>query len=287
MGPTASGKADVAEGVANELDAVLLNADAFQIYRWMDIGTAKPTERSRYRLLDIRDPNEPFGLGEWIRLAIQELEEAWKASRSVIVVGGTGLYIRALFEGYEALHGPPSEELRSGLQQRLHSEGLQPLVQELVRRSPGAISSVDLKNPVRVTRALERLETPTASIPVELPPFVRRKFAISRDPEELKRRIERRTTVMLEAGWLDEVQHLLNSGFGPQDPAFRAHGYRGIAAHLGGEMEYDLLLERTVVEVRQYGKRQRTWLRREPSLTWLPDEDCEALAGVVLKGIKS
>lgn len=286
MGPTASGKSDLAEAVAERLDAVLLNADAFQIYRGMDIGTAKPIDRSRYRLLDIRDPDEAFGLGEWIQLAASELRTAWGEGRSVIIVGGTGLYIRALFEGYDSMCGPPTPGIREAYLDRLQSEGLPSLVAELRERAADVAERVDCMNPQRVIRALEKLRGDSQTISVEIPPFMRQKFAIEREPEALRAKISARTQAMLQSGWREEVQVLLKKGFKPSDPGFRAHGYRAIAAHLGGEMEYDSVLERTVVEVRQYAKRQRTWLRREPNLSWLPDENGDALLRRVLDRVE-
>ena len=125
MGPTASGKSSLAEKIADALDAILLNADSFQVYRYLDIGTAKPTVKEQYRLLDLKDPNESFGVGEWVHLAQQELELAWERRQSVVIVGGTGLNIRALMERYGEMSGPPSPELRDALNQKLEREGLQ------------------------------------------------------------------------------------------------------------------------------------------------------------------
>ena len=131
MGPTASGKTGLAEALADELDATLINADAFQIYRGMDIGTAKPKAKSRYALLDIKNPNEGYGVGEWAQSAQAIVQDAWIAAKSVIVVGGTGLYIRALFEEYDGLHPAPDPVLRSELELREQTEGLPALYAEL------------------------------------------------------------------------------------------------------------------------------------------------------------
>ena len=110
MGPTASGKTHLAESLADRLDALLINADAFQVYRDMDIGTAKPDAKERYRLIDFKNPDEGFGVGEWVRLALNCLSEAWSEKRSVVVVGGTGFYIRALFESYGEMKPPASAD---------------------------------------------------------------------------------------------------------------------------------------------------------------------------------
>src|SRR5271165_7127776 len=124
MGPTASGKTDVAEAIADALDAQLINADAFQVYRGMDIGTAKPRAKGRYRLLDLKAPNEGFGVGEFVQLAQTELNTLFQERRSAVVVGGTGLYIRALFEQYSELAASPEPALRAALMEREYRDGL-------------------------------------------------------------------------------------------------------------------------------------------------------------------
>src|SRR5689334_3511641 len=128
MGPTGSGKTEVAEAIAERLGAQLINADAFQVYRGMDIGTAKPTEKHRYRLLDLKQPNAGFGVGEFVQLASEELRELHHEGRDAVVVGGTGLYIRALFEGYAEMVSPPDPNLRSELMARERTKGLATLV---------------------------------------------------------------------------------------------------------------------------------------------------------------
>src|SRR5688572_23240532 len=118
MGPTASGKTDLAEHLADETGAQLINADAFQVYKGFDIGTAKSVNANRYELIDIREPDESFGVGEFVQLANAELERLFAGGTSAIVVGGTGLYVRALFEEYEAMSGPPDPQLRADLEAR-------------------------------------------------------------------------------------------------------------------------------------------------------------------------
>ena len=154
MGPTASGKSDLAEALADRIDARLINADAFQVYRGMDIGTGKPSQKERYLLLDLVSPSEQFGLGEWLRLAVAALEEIFKQGRNAIVVGGTGLYIRALMEEYADVAAAPDPSLRASLMKRPIEE----LRQELRSRAPNVFESTDIANPLRVRRALEKLD---------------------------------------------------------------------------------------------------------------------------------
>jgi len=268
MGPTASGKTALAEAVAERRNAWLINADAFQVYRGMDIGTAKPPDRSRYHLLDIKNPNETFSCGEWVERAGAVLRSAWDASRDVVIVGGSGLYIRSLFENYTEMASPPPPGLREELTARLANEGLEALVAELRERSPTEWERTDLQNPQRVTRALERAQS-AKSVLRSLPPFQRTKFAIPTEPAALAARIEQRVRDMVDDGWLDEIQALLGQGYRQDDPGFRAHGYRPMASVLSGELALLEAILRTTIQVRQYAKRQRTWLRREPGLRWL------------------
>ncbi len=266
MGPTASGKTDLAESLAQHLDAQLINADAFQVYRHMDIGTAKPTQKERYALLDLKDPNEEFGVGEWLRLAETALREVYKVGRSAVIVGGTGFYIRALTEGYADLSPAPDPALRSLLQNRLETEGLDVLVSELLGHLPSAAQSVDLKNPVRVTRALEKLATSSDPIQVDLPGFVLKKLAIIPSKEESTSRIQQRSANMMQNGWIEEVERLRSLGFNNTDPGFRAIGYREIWSYLNGEVSLDVCQDLIVRSTVQYAKRQRTWLNKEPRL---------------------
>lgn len=270
MGPTASGKTDLAEWLAEELDARLINADAFQVYRGMDIGTAKSENRSQYKLLDLIEPNENFGLGEWLRLAVEELEELFAASRTAIVVGGTGLYIRALTEQYQEIWPAPDPELRAHLAQRLESEGLAALYEELRRKSPSVAAKTDEFNPHRVCRALEKVLSNSEPARIQIPPFRVKKLALDPENPEHILRIQTRTEEMMRNGWIGEVSNLMACGFGPGDPGFRAHGYSQIWRMLRGEMTSDEALSETVKIVTAYSKRQRTWMRSEPRLKVVP-----------------
>jgi tRNA dimethylallyltransferase len=249
------------------LDARILNADAFLVYRGFDIGTAKPVDRRRYALIDIREPTDSFGLGEWLRLALGELESLYSERRSAIVAGGTGLYVRALFEGYADVAAPPDPALRARLAARERSEGLAALVNELHRRAPAVASRVDPCNPVRVRRALERLDTMEEPMRLQLPAFKRLKLGLLPDVDWLSRRIADRVDEMVHNGWVREVKNLLERGVPDSAPAMRAIGYRAIRMHLRGEMSLSEAVERVIADTRRYAKRQRTWMRTEPGLT--------------------
>jgi tRNA dimethylallyltransferase len=269
MGPTASGKTALAESLADRLGAALINSDAFQVYRYLDIGTAKSDRKSEYRLIDIRDPDEPFGVGEWVQLAADELARLWAEGRSAVVVGGTGLNVRALFEGYGEMAPPPPTELR----EELNTYSLEALCAKLDELDPEAGERVDRKNRVRVQRSVERAMTRADAVRFEVPPFRKIKLAVDRNPEELNERIATRVRQMVEAGWLREVEELKRKGYEEHDPGMRAHGYRHILSALEGKITEAEAMDLTTTEVRRYAKRQRTWLRTEPGVILIDQDD--------------
>ena len=266
MGPTASGKTALAERLADRLDAQLINADAFQIYRYLDVGTSKPGTRDRYELLDIRDPDEQFGVGEWVSLVLAILDAAWSKRRNAVVVGGTGLYVRALFEEFSEMRAAPDPNLREELQKRMLEQGPASLYAELLAADPVAAAKLDPRNPARLRRALERLAGPTEPIGVALPPFRKLKLAVDPPKDVLDAQIERRLDKMIQNGWVQEVCRLREAGFAKESPAFRAIGYLDIWSHIEGVISLEGALARIASATRRYAKRQRTWLRGEPRL---------------------
>lgn len=267
MGPTGSGKSELAEALADRLDAQLINADAFQVYRGLDIGTNKPAARERYALLDILDPTENFGVGEWVRLALPILERCFAEGRSVVAVGGTGLYIRALFEEYADMMGAPDPEVRRQVAAWREEEGLEGLLRRL---EPHGISEgLDPLNPVRVGRALERALAKSPGESFSLPPFIKKKFGIQVPVETLAKTIVARTGNFVQNGWVAEVGSLRRQGIGEDAPAMRAIGYRSLLQYLDGNVESEEVVAQIVRDTMQYAKRQRTWLRSEPDLIWL------------------
>lgn len=285
MGPTASGKSDVAEAIADRTGAVLINADAFQVYRGLDIGTGKSARRDEYRLLDILEPWEAYGVGAFVRRAQTELAEAHAGGRSVILVGGTGLYVRALTEAYADLGEAPDPALREDLERRQHEEGLASLVRELEERAPAVAARTDLRNGVRVRRALERTLGGRSSVAVTLPPYRRIKRAIAVPTADLEARIVRRVATMLHNGWVEEVACMRDAGADREWPGFRAIGYRTIWDSLEGVRSRHATEARIVEETRRYAKRQRTWLRSEPNLGWLESDDRDRLVELALDSI--
>jgi tRNA dimethylallyltransferase len=274
MGPTASGKTSLAERISDETGAALINADAFQMYRGFDIGTGKPSQPSRYRLMDNLHPTETYGVGRYVREAVAHLTELFADGQNIVVVGGTGLYIRALTEGYADMFGPADEATIAHVDAIQANGGLDALLAELDRRAPN--TKVDRMNPVRVRRALLKLDSPLQS-PVVLPPFRILKVALVPSTNELERNITQRVDQMVQTDWLGEVDRLKRAGYQLSDPAFRAIGYADMWKVLAGDLDLNEATERIVNATRQYAKRQRTWLRSEPNLTVI---DSLAVGGV-------
>jgi tRNA dimethylallyltransferase len=256
----------VAEEIALQIDAQLVNCDAFQIYRGMNVGTAKPNRPDLYRLVDIRDPNEQFGVGEYVRLASTELQLLFGQHRNAVLVGGTGLYVRALTEGYEDMGALPNSAIRAELQEREIRQGLHVLVAELQERSPHIAANTDLKNPVRVRRALEKILDPGPKVEFIVPNFRIFKLATSHKVDKTRDVLHHRTITMFQNGWKHEVRRLMDQGYGPDDPGFRAIGYRTIADSFSNPKTEEELVGAVVNETVKYAKRQETWLRSEPRL---------------------
>ena len=232
------------------------------MYRGMDIGTAKPTDTTRYELLNLKNPDEEFGVGEYVLLAAARLQEHFNNNVNVVLCGGTGLYIRALIEEYQDLSPAPSPELRRELNERPEDE----LVLQLQTQFPEMAATTDLKNRIRVTRALERCLAPKKKIRFSIPPFSKKKVAIVPEVTNTELNIQQRTSLMLQNGWVNEVKELLNLGYRPGNPGFRAIGYTAIVDFLYGDITEEEMVETIEAETRNYAKRQRTWLRSEPDL---------------------
>ncbi len=269
MGPTAVGKTLVAECLAETLPARIINADAFQMYKYLDIGTAKPDNRHLYELLDILEPEESCTVGRFVRLARSILAREAEAGRHSIVCGGTGLYIRALFEEYSEMKPPPEPGLRESLEEALRLVG----PEELLRREgvdPSEAPPDALRNPVRLVRFLEKRRLSAQGEPLG-PPWhtLRYKIGLRRTPGDLKRRIEERFDEMMSKGWIEEVRSLLARGVTEKSPAFRAIGYRELAGVVRGEMSLSEAREMILKQMWQYARRQMTWLRKERNLRWL------------------
>lgn len=278
-GPTASGKSDLALRLAHELDAEIINADSMQIYRGMDIGTAKPTPEQRrdipHHLIDVADPDQDFSAADFAAAADYAVKDITERGKRVIVVGGTGLYIRALLKGLvESPSG--AGEIRQALQQEARDLGNEAMLEKLRLVDPELAGRIHPNNLVRIIRALEvhRLTGVTLSHYQQDHGFSAKRYeslqiGIRVERQELYRRIETRVDRMLEQGLLEEVKHLLASGYGPESKAMRAIGYKEAVAFLSGEYSLEEAAKLIKRDTRRYAKRQLTWFNADPEIIWL------------------
>jgi tRNA dimethylallyltransferase len=270
-GPTASGKTDLAIGLAKQLNGEIVNADSRQVYRQMDIGTAKPTAVQRgmipHHLLDLVHPDQPFTLGIYVRLAHRTILDIQSRGRLPVLVGGTGLYLRAVTWGFAVPEVAPNPDLRLRLQAEIDKAGLPALVEKLRTLDPAGAARIDQNNSRRVIRALEVcLETgqPFSSLTGTYnPPYRSVVFILDAPNPVLFARADTRLDAMLEEGFEAEVARLTASGYGPDLPAFSALGYREFARAQTGESSREEAIAETRRATRAFIRRQRTWFRSE------------------------
>ncbi len=273
-GPTASGKSAIALKLAAELGLEIVVADAMQVYRGMDIGTAKPAPDERQRvphhLIDIVTPAEPFSVAEYVRRAEETLTAILARGRLPLVVGGTGFYIRALAEGLPT--APPADpEAQAPLWKDYEKNGLGGMVAELERLSPQDAARAQ-SNPRRVIRALEvlrRTGRPPSDFPRTTPAFQYDKAVLLPSMDTLRPRIVQRTRRMFEAGLVAEVRALLEAYPEPLT-ALQAIGYKEVATHLAGRSTREEAEVAVTIATLQYARRQRTWFRKEPEARHIP-----------------
>jgi len=273
-GPTAVGKTAVAETVAEKLGGELISADSRQIYKGLDVGTAKPrNSKIPYHLIDIVTPEKRYDAAQFARDAQTLIKQIYDRGKTPIIVGGTGLYIRALTEGI--FEGDFRDEtVREELLRRWRAG--ENLYAELMRVDPEAAKKIDPKNFVRIQRALEVYIVSgkpisywwkTATKKPSEWKFV--KIILNKERKALYERIEKRVDEMLEAGWVDEVKNLLKSGVPENAPALSSIGYRQVVDYIKGKLSWDQMREQIIKATKEYARRQLIWFRKEPGAVWL------------------
>lgn len=279
-GPTASGKTALAVELAKDLSGEVVSCDSMQVYKRMDIGTAKPTEEEMqgipHHMIDVAEPDEDFSVSRYCCLAAPIVDDIVARGKTAIIAGGTGLYMDSLIRG-NAFAPFPSTGVRERLETQADSEGMEFMLNWLRSIDPEAAARLHLSDRKRVIRALEvYLETgqtitehnrKTQLIPPKYTPlWLGLDFA---DRAELYRRIDRRVDMMLEMGLISEIQGLLASGIPSKCTAMQAIGYKEFVAALHGEETIAQAAEEVKKSSRHYAKRQLTWFRRNPKLHWL------------------
>jgi tRNA dimethylallyltransferase len=280
VGPTASGKSDLGIALALRTGGEIINCDSVQVYREIEIATAKvPLAERRgvpHHLIDFIPPERNYTAADWARDALAKIEEIETRGRTALLVGGTGFYLRALREPF--FEAPPTDErLRLRLVRLRERRGVEHLHALLKRLDPETATRLAPRDWSRVQRAVElRLQTGVtlsarlAERPAPPPPAARlRVFALNPPRDELYRRINLRAEAHFRAGLVEEVRGLLARGVRPESSALGAHGYRRIVEHLRGERTLESALEQTKLDVRHYAKRQLTWFRREHGVEWV------------------
>ncbi len=275
-GPTASGKTALSIALAKELDAEIVSCDSMQVYKRMDIGTAKPTLEERqgivHHMLDVAEPNEDFSVSRYCSMAAPIIDDIHAKGKTAIIVGGTGLYMDSLIKGNDFAPFPST-----GMREKLETQPIEDVYAQLQSIDPEAASRLHLADKKRIIRAMEvYLETGetitehnrrTQAIPPKYTPVW---FALEdEDRQDLYHRIDRRVDTMLEQGLIDEIKGLLASGIPPKCTAMQAIGYKEFAAALDGHISIPDAAAQVQQASRHYAKRQLTWFRRNLNIHWL------------------
>ena len=277
VGPTAVGKTALALRLADELSVEVVSADSRQVYRYMDIGTAKPTAQERQRvkhhLLDIVDPDESFTLVQYQQLAYAAIDDVQHRGRIPLLVGGTGLYVKAVLEGLSIPHVEPDQELREQLYAEAEAEGYEVLHNRLRELDPVAAERIDARNVRRVVRALEvcyRAGKPVSSLQnVSPPPYHILRIGLTTPRDQLYQLIDERVDRMLAAGLVEEVRSLVQRGYGYDLPAMSGLGYRQIGMYLRGEASLEEAVALIKRHTRRFVRQQANWFRADdPQIEW-------------------
>ncbi|NUT19727.1 MAG: tRNA (adenosine(37)-N6)-dimethylallyltransferase MiaA [Hamadaea sp.] len=273
VGPTAAGKSALSIELAHLLDAEVINCDSMQFYRGMDIGTAKlsPAEREGvpHHLLDIWPVTETASVAVFQDLARDAIAQVAARGRTPMLVGGTGLYLRAVLEEFEFPGTDP--DVRARLEAELAAVGPLPLHRRLADRDPAAAAKILPSNGRRIVRALEVIEITgrpfTAALPDPTPRYASLQLAVDR--ADLDQRTEQRVRAMWQNGLVDEVRGLIPQGLRDGKTASRALGYQQVLAYLDGLCTEEEAFQATVTGTRRFVRRQRSWFRRDPAIVWL------------------
>lgn len=279
LGPTASGKSALAIALAERWEAEILSVDSMQVYRGMDIGTAKPTvserRRVRHHLIDLVDPNESFAVSEFVTRADAVIADAAQRGVRLIVTGGTPLYYKALFEGL--FEGPGAD---IAIRTRLNEQPLEHLYDRLIRIDPESARRIHRNDRKRLVRALEVFELtgrPISSFQSEWSRGQMRHsarwYGLMWEKDELNRRINLRVKQMIESGWLDETRDLLQRFGQLSQTASEATGYQELIDVLEGKVNLDDAVEQIKIATRQLARRQMKWFRRWSQVRWLNGND--------------
>ena len=277
LGPTAIGKTDLAIRLARKIDAEIVSADSRQIYKYMNIGTAKPslTEQGGivHHLLDTILPTDSYNAGRFAKDAGKIIDRRCSRQQNTIVCGGTGLYVNALVDGIAPLDFDTTHA-RMELEKRFNAEGLPALYQALTRMDPQLAARLNPNDKQRILRGLEVVISSGKTLsewhkmPTDSTRFSFKMFALTMSREKLYARIDQRVNRMLEKGLVSEVEKLLSAGY-KDEKALNAVGYKEVVAYLNNEINYSEMSELIKRNTRRFAKRQLTWFRKDQRIQWI------------------
>jgi tRNA dimethylallyltransferase len=289
VGPTGTGKSRLAFHLAQDLNAEIVSADSRQVYRYLDIGTAKPTPEElsvvAHHLIDIVNPDEDFSLAQYQQLAFKAIDGIQQRGRLPLLVGGSGLYVWAVLEGWQIPRVPPDADFRRRMEKQAAEFGIDRLYRELVRVDPVTARGIDPRNARRVIRALEinrHVRVPVPEIRGKRASFYNLLIiGLTADRAELYRRTDARVDEMIDRGLVDEVRQLVDTGYGLDLPAMTGIGYKQVGMYLRGELDLAQAVERIKVETHRLVRQQYNWFRlKDERIHWLDiNNDIVAEAG--------
>lgn len=278
LGPTASGKTEIALEIAGRTGACIIGADSVQVYRYFDIGSAKPTLEQRrtvpHYLIDIVNPDEDFNAGTYMRLALDQISRLVEDGRKIVVVGGTFLYVKALL--YGLLEGVEVDrEFRSRLAKERDTKGVTSLHERLRSVDPVSAGRINPNDYVRIERALEIYHTTgeRMSDHHQRHGFAEQRFNVLKiglldDRESLRRAIDERVDAMIDRGWVEEVKAIRARGYEPDLKPMKSIGYKRINEFLDGRLDFETAVEKIKTDTKRFSKRQSTWLRADDGIKW-------------------
>lgn len=299
-GPTAVGKTKYSIEIAKAVGGEIVSADSMQIYKYMDIGSAKPTKEElamvKHYLVDEIDPRDDFSVAEYQVLAKRYIDQIFDSGKTPVISGGTGLYINSLLYDMDFSVMPKQTGFRKQLQQEAETHGVEHVHDRLKALDPSAAARIHPNNLKKVIRALEVIETTGEGIREFRESFVPTKayqcilIGLSRDRDELYRRIDERVDELMKAGLVDEIESLLEKGLTESNISMKGIGYKEIIVHLHGEYDLSEAVRLVKQNTRHYAKRQMTWLRRYQDMIWFNLSEYrfdDAALSDIIKAIRS
>lgn len=278
-GPTAVGKTEYAIYAAQKFNGEIVSCDSMQLYKYMDIGSAKPTAEERtqavHHLVDFVDPREEFSVARYQKLAINAIEDIISRGRLPIISGGTGLYLNSILYNMDFGESPKNDEFRRKLENIVSEQGSGVLHDMLRKKDPRAAEEIHPNNTKKIIRALERLEEgegciqPFSSISDDSLRYDACLIGLTRDREELYDRINRRVDILAHNGLFDEVKSLMDMGLSEDDISMKGIGYKEIFEYFNQKLSYEDTIELIKKNTRHYAKRQLTWFRRYDKMNWI------------------